>query len=271
MTFFGRLSEHLRIRRITARSAFLAAAIFLPDRPAAAAEVSVAAAADLKFALDAALVDFRKERPDIGVNVTYGSSGNFFSQLSNHAPFDIFLSADAEYPRKLEQEGLTLEGSQFLYAVGRIVVFVPLASPVDIEKAGIRVLADPRIRHVAIANPRHAPYGRAAEAAMRSLGVYDAVKEKLVLGENVAQTAQFVETGNADAGMIALALAMAPELRKAGRYAEIPLTAYPKIEQGGVILKWAKDAGASRALRTFLLGPKGRETLKRFGFFLPEP
>ena len=238
--------------------------------PLRAADVSVVAAADLKFALDSILIDFRKERPDVAVKVTYGSSGNFFSQLSNRAPFDVFLSADAEYPRKLEEAGLVLEGTRFLYAVGRIVLFVPLASPLEIEKAGIKALADSRVRHVAIANPRHAPYGRAAEAAMRSLGVYDVVKEKLVLGENVAQTAQFVETGSADAGIIALGLALALELRTTGRFVEIPLSSYPEIEQGGAILKSTKEPEAARSLRTFLLGPKARETLKRFGFFLPD-
>ncbi len=251
------------------RSVF-ALALLLCARRAPAADVSVAAAADLKFALDTALGDFRKVRPDVDVKVTYGSSGNFFSQLSNGAPFDVFLSADAEYPRKLEEAGLVLEGTRFLYAVGRIVLFVPLASPLEIEKAGIRALVDPRVRHVAIANPRHAPYGRAAEAAMRSLGFYDAVKEKLVLGENVAQTAQFVETGSADAGIIALGLALAPELQKTGRYVELPLSSYPRIEQGGAILKSTKEPDAARALRAFLVGPKGRETLKRFGFFLPD-
>ncbi len=248
----------------------LALALLLGAMRAPAADVSVAAAADLKFALDSVLVDFRKERPDLDVKVTYGSSGNFFSQLSNGAPFDVFLSADAEYPRKLEEAGLVLEGTRFLYAVGRIVLFVPLASPLEIEKSGIKALADPRVRHVAIANPRHAPYGRAAEAALRSLGVYDAVKEKLVLGENVAQTAQFVETGSADAGIIALGLAVAPGLRTTGRFVEIPLSSYPEIEQGGAILRSTKEPEAARALRMFLLGPKAQGTLKRFGFFLPD-
>lgn len=234
-----------------------------------AATVTLAAAADLKFAMDDLVMKFTKLHSTITVNVTYGSSGNFFSQLSNGAPFDMFLSADADFPRQLAAAGHVLADSEFFYAVGRIVLWVPQASSLDVQRLGIAALKDPSVRHIAIANPRHAPYGRAAEAALRSLGVYDDVKAKLVFGENVAQTAQFVESGAADAGIIALGLAMAPAMQQAGRYWEVPLDAYPRMDQGGVIMKAARDPAAARALREFVLSPPGRATLKRYGFAPP--
>lgn len=230
--------------------------------------LDVAAAADLKFAMDELKGAFNKARPDIAVSISYGSSGNFLSQISNGAPFDLFFSADIEYPRRLTEAGLAPKGSEFLYAVGRIVVWVPTASRIPAER-GVQALDAPEVRRIAIANPRHAPYGRAAEAALRAAGIYEAVKDKLVFGENVAQTAQFVESGAADAGIIALSLAIAPALANTGRYFEVPLDTYPRMEQGGIILGRARDPEAAKAFRDFILGPQGRATLKRYGFFLP--
>jgi molybdenum ABC transporter, periplasmic molybdate-binding protein len=231
--------------------------------------VQVAAAADLKFALDEMLEAFHARHPDITAQVTYGSSGNFFAQLSNRAPFDLYLSADVEYPRKLVEQGLAAKDTAFLYAVGRIVVWVPRRSTLDLGHLGMQALLDPSVRNIAIANPKHAPYGRAAEAAMQTLGVYDQAQGRLVFGENVAQTAQFIQSGSADVGIIALALALAPAMREEGRYWEIPLDAYPRMDQGGVILSWAKDRDAAEALRAFMLGPEGHAVLRRYGFFLP--
>ncbi|HSB36183.1 MAG TPA: molybdate ABC transporter substrate-binding protein [Thermoanaerobaculia bacterium] len=235
---------------------------------AGSAEVSVAAAADLKFALDAAVSDFRKSRADVGVTVTYGSSGSFFAQIESGAPFDLFLSADVDYPEKLAARGLTVPGSEFLYAIGRIVVWVRKESPLDLAGRGLLALAAPSVTKVAIANPRHAPYGRAAEAALKSLGVWDAVREKLVFGENVAQAAQFVESGAAEAGILALSLALAPEMAAKGRWAEIPASAHPPLRQGGVILKSSTSPDAAKAFRDYLVGPAGRAALARYGFAL---
>lgn len=235
-----------------------------------AAEISVAAAADLKFALDELVAEFHTNQPSIQAKVTYGSSGSFYAQLQNKAPFDLYFSADIEYPRKLAEAGLALDTNVFLYAIGRIVVWTPKSSPVDVEKLGIQSLLAPSVKKIAVANPQHAPYGRAAVAAMKSLKVYDQAETNLVYGENIAQTAQFVQSGAADIGIIALSLAIAPQMRDAGRYWEIPLDAYPKMEQGGIILNWTKDAEAARAFRDFVLGEHGRTVLKRYGFFLPE-
>jgi len=238
-------------------------------RPASDRVVGVAAAADLKYALDEIVAEFQKSHPAIKVSVTYGSSGNFFSQLANKAPFDIFFSADIDYPNKLIAAGLASENSRFNYAVGRIVVWVPKDSPIDVEKLGIESLAQTSVKKIAIANPEHAPYGRAAEAAMKKLGVYERVKDQLVLGENIAQAAQFVETGAADIGIIALSLAMAPAMKDKGKYWPVPLDAYPTLEQGGVILSWAKDPEATEQFKAFVTGSEGRASLKRYGFTLP--
>jgi molybdate transport system substrate-binding protein len=239
-------------------------------QPSAERTVSVAAAADLKFALDEIAAEFQKRNPAIKVNLTYGSSGNFFSQLSNKAPFDVFFSADIDYPNKLVAAGLAVKDSEFKYAVGRIVVWVRNDSRIDVATLGIESLVQPSVKKIAIANPEHAPYGRAAEAAMKKLGVYDRVKEKLVLGANIAEAAQFVETGAADIGIIALSLAMAPRIIDKGKYWPVPLDAYRTLEQGGVILSWTKDLDAAQQFKSFVTGSDGRAILKRFGFTLPE-
>lgn len=234
-------------------------------------EVRIAAAADLRFALDEIQAEFKKQYPYIDVKIVYGSSGNFFVQLQQQAPFDVYLSADLSYPRRLVEQGVALKETEFLYGVGRLVVWMPEGGiRLDVDALGLQALTDPAARKIAIANPQHAPYGRAAEAALRHYGVYEAVQDRLVFGESVAQTAHFIETGAADAGIIALALALSPEMRKRGRFWMIPLEAYPRIEQGGVILSWAQDLGAAKRFRDFMLGPAGRAILERYGFFLPE-
>lgn len=231
--------------------------------------VTVAAAADLKFALDEVISEFRKAHPPVDVKVTYGSSGSFYAQLSNRAPFDIFFSADIDYPDKLIEAGLASASSRFEYAIGRVVVWAPHGSPIDLEATGIQSLVHPSVRKVAIANPQHAPYGRAAEAAMKSLGVYDRVRDRLVLGENVAQTAQFVESGAAEVGIIALSLAMAPTMRERGHYWLIPDDTHPQLLQGGVIVNWAQDRESADLFKAFVCGPAGRRILNQYGFVLP--
>jgi molybdate transport system substrate-binding protein len=238
--------------------------------PASGRTLRIAAAADLRYALDEVIARFRIEHPDLTVTTTYGSSGTIFAQLVNTAPFDVFLSADISYPRQLAAKGLTLADSEFVYAVGRLVVWVPSSSPLDLQRDGMRVVADARAAHVAIANPDHAPYGVAAVAAMRAASVYEAAKPKLVLGENVSQALQFVQSGAADAGIVALSLALAPAVEQQGRYFVVPLETYPRMEQGGTILRWAASPDAARAFRTFVLSPAARSILKRYGFFLPE-
>ena len=242
------------------------------QRPADAAEtrtLRVAAAADLKVAFADIVAAFERQNPDVKVEVTYGSSGNFYSQLSNRAPFDLFLSADLDYPRRLIEQGLVVPNSEFSYAVGGVVLWVRKASPIALEKLGIEALLDGSVHKIAIANPRHAPYGRAAEAALKKLGIYDSVKDRLVYGENISQTAQFVESGAADIGLISHSLAAAPPLSDEGRSWEIPADSYPSLEQGGVILSWAQDRQTAEALRSFIVGEPGKEILHRYGFRSP--
>jgi len=237
--------------------------------PSQVSTVSVAAASDLKFALDELLIEFEKLHPQIDVRPTYGSSGNFYAQLTNQAPFDIFFSADIAYPRRLIEQGHATRESEFLYGIGQIVVWARTESPLDVKALGMQALVAPGVRKVAIANPQHAPYGRAAEAALKHLGLYEQVQNRLVLGENIAQTAQFVESGAAEVGVIALSLALAPALKDQGQHWVVPAEAYPKLEQGGVILHWARDREATESLRAFVIGEQGRTILGRYGFQLP--
>ncbi|HSI92281.1 MAG TPA: molybdate ABC transporter substrate-binding protein [Jiangellaceae bacterium] len=231
--------------------------------------VRVAAASDLKFALDDIAAELAAAEPEIELAITYGSSGTFFQQISNGAPFDLYLSADLAYPRELAGAGLAYSDDLFAYAVGRLVLWTPDGSPVDPD-SGLAALADPEVTRVAIANPEHAPYGVAAVAAMQSAGVYEAVEDKLVLGENVAQAAEFVQSGNAQAGIIALSLALSPPLLAAGSYAEIPLDTFLRIDQGGVVLAGARDAAAAHRVKDYLTSEPGQAVLERYGFFLPD-
>lgn len=229
-------------------------------------EVRVAAAADLQFALERVLADGAGALAGIRPAIVYGSSGSFFAQIENGAPFDLFLSADVDYPRRLAAKGLA-DGEVFSYAVGRVALWVPAASRLDLRSLGVRALLDPSVRKVAIANPRHAPYGRAAEAALRSLAVWDGVKEKLVLGENVAQAAQFATGGGAQGGLVALSLALAPPLAKSTTHVAIAAERHTPLRQRMLLLKGA-DAEA-RAFHAWLLQPAARATLARYGFTPP--
>lgn len=230
--------------------------------------VRVAAASDLKFALDEIAATLPTASPPVRLSVSYGSSGTLYQQLLNGAPFDMYLSADLSYPEKLVTAGQGQSSDVFEYAVGRLVVWAPTGSPVD-PTSGLSALTDPAAAKVAIANPEHAPYGVAAVAAMRAAGVYDQVRPKLVLGENVAQAAEFVQSGNAQVGVIALSLALSPQLSGAGRWSEVPLTSFPRLRQGGLVLTRATDPRAARQVRDALLSPAGRAVLARYGFSEP--
>src|SRR5439155_19506616 len=171
--------------------------------PARADTINVAAASDLSFALQEIIGAFEHETGH-HVHLTLGSSGNFYAQIVNGAPFEVFLWADMDYPKQLEATGYVVPGSTFAYGLGALAVWIPKISTVKVDKSGMQALLDNSVRKIAIANPDHAPYGRAAVAAMKSANIYDRVKPKLVLGENVSQAAQFVQSGAADIGMIAL-------------------------------------------------------------------
>jgi molybdate transport system substrate-binding protein len=230
-------------------------------------EIRVAAAADLKFAMGELEGEF-EEQTGTKVDVTYGSSGNLFSQIQNGAPFDLFFSADIEYPRKLEAAGLAEPGTLYQYAAGRIVIWMPAEAKLDVAKLGWKALLDDSVQRIAIANPEHAPYGRAAVAALQKAGIYDRVKRKLVFGENISQAAQFVQSGNAQAGFVALSLAISPGMAEGKKWI-IPMEMHPAIEQGAILLKSAKNKDAARAFLQFVKSAGGRNILRKCGFEVP--
>ena len=247
------------------RSAVLVISVSLGVAAAAAAQpLRVAAASDLQAALPSIAADFEKTTGK-KVALTFGSSGNFFAQLQNGAPFDVFLSADIDYPRRLERDGQAEKGSLSRYATGRIVLWIRNDSAIDLKR-GLAALTDVRVRKVAIANPDHAPYGRAAVAALQHASVYDRVLPKLVRGENISQAAQFVQSGNADAGIVALSLALAPALTSSGHYVEIPDRFYPPIEQAAVVIAASKQKAIARQFVDSLQQPDSARTLTAFGF-----
>ena len=236
---------------------------------ALAEEITIAAASDLNFAFREIATEYENTTGN-HVRLTLGSSGNFFAQIQNGAPFDLYFSADIAYPRNLEEAGLTVPGSLYQYAVGRIVLWTGHELRIDVTK-GFEALREPTIRKIAIANPKHAPYGRAAVAAMEHFKVYDQVKDRLILGENISQAAQFIESGACDVGIIALSLAVAPAMKSKGTYWEVPADAHLPLEQGAVILKSSKNQEAARQFLEFIKGPNGQEIMKRYGFIVPSP
>ncbi|MBZ5529268.1 MAG: molybdate ABC transporter substrate-binding protein [Acidobacteriia bacterium] len=243
----------------------LAATVFSAAQPET---LSIAAASDLRFAMQELAARFEQQTGN-KVNVTYGSSGNFFAQIQSGAPFDLFFSADSDYPRQLVAAGLAESGTFYEYAVGRLVLWVPADSPVDVVHRGWDALLDPAIRKIAIANPQHAPYGRAAVAALKSVGIYERVESKLVYGENISQAAQFVQSGNAQVALLAYSLAVSPTLQSAGKYWEVPAAAHPPLLQAAVVLRSSPRKALAQSFLQFLKSPEGQSILRRNGFTSP--
>ncbi len=229
-------------------------------------EVVVAAAADLKFAMDSLVTFFSRSHPDVHIKVVYGSSGNFFQQIINNAPFDCYFSADIDYPKQLKAKGLTLSDIH-LYGTGQLVLWSKTLDPA-VEK--MQSLTNPSVRKIAIANPAHAPYGKRAEEAIRRYGLYDQVKDKLVMGENIAQTAQYAQSGAADVGIIALSLALSPAMqRTGGKYWVVPADAHQPLEQGCVLLPHSKGNTGAALFMTYISTLEAKAILKSFGFSQP--
>jgi molybdate transport system substrate-binding protein len=237
---------------------------------AQSAELRVAAASDLSFVLPEIVAGFEKQS-GAQVKPSLGSSGNFAAQIQNGAPFDVFMAADISYPRKLIEAGFADAGTLFTYGSGRIVVWVPKTSKLDFEREGLRALANGHVSKIAIANPQHAPYGRAAVAALTHERIYEPLKPKLVLGENVSQAAQFVQSGNADAGIVALSLVLAPGMSDKGKYWVVPTHSYPPLEQAAVVMKSSTQPQLARAFIEYLGSPAAKELLRRYGFAIDTP
>lgn len=257
----------MRLRRVLLllTAALLAPALALPaeQRP-----IAVAVAANMRPAFEEIASRFQARNPGVEVKASYGSSGNFFAQIANGAPFDLFLSADAEFPARVVEKGLA-DGSPFTYAYGKLVVWIPKGSKLDLDGKGLAALTDAAVQKIAIANPEVAPYGRAAKAALEKAGLWKQLESRIVMGQSVSQTAQFVQSGNAQAGFLPLSMARSPPLSDEGRAWPVPPSSYQRIEQAGVVVKGARQAALARELAAFITSDGAKDVLARLGYDLP--
>ncbi len=241
----------------------------VPRARSAGHEITVAAAADLSAALAEVAATYEK-RTGVKVKLSFGASGALTQQIQNGAPFDVFFSADMDYPRQLIAGGQAEGATLYRYALGRLVLWVPKDSPLDVEHTGMDVLLDPSVKKISIANPQHAPYGRAGTAALKHYGLYEKLADRLVLGENVSQAAQFVESGNAQVGFVALAHAIAPAMQGKGKYWVVPAAAYPPLDQGVVLISHSPHALEAAAFLEYVKTAEAAAVLQRYGFSLPD-
>jgi len=248
---------------------FLALVAPIPSVSAADRVINVAAAADLSAALQEVAANYQK-RSGVAVKLSFGASGALTQQIQNGAPFDVFFSADMDYPRQLIAGGQAESSTLYRYAVGQLVLWVRKDSPLDVEHSGIQVLLDPSVKKIAVANPQHAPYGRAAISTLKHYDLYQKVAGRLVLGENVSQAAQFVESGNAQAGFVALAHAMAPAMRGKGKYWIVPADAYPMLAQGAVLISRSAHRQDAAAFLEYMKSAEVAAVVQRYGFSVSE-
>ncbi len=250
------------LRRATLLALTFAAAVLRGDE-----SVSIAAAANFVHALDALNAEFKKSAPDATATSATGASGSLVAQIKNGAPFDLFLSADLDYPRALVAAGLADEKSLATFATGRLVLWTTRPS---LElKSVTAVVRDPTVKKIAVANLDTAPYGRAARQALEQLGVWSDAQPKLVVGENISQTAQFVATGNADIGFVALSLVLAPNLPERGRWLVVPADLHAPLAHGAVLTVRGATNPAARRYLEFLRGAAARKVLEGFGYGVP--
>ena len=243
--------------------------MYAPAQNQNTSELTIAAAADLSSALKDITDNFERGT-GVHTRLSFGASGALTQQIENGAPFDIFFSADMDYPRQLIKDGQADASSLSQYAVGKLVLWVPSDSPLDVEQKGLQILLDPSVHKISIANPQHAPYGRAAVEALKHAGLYDRLSEHFVMGENISQAAQFVESGNAQAGFVALAHAVAPSMRGKGKYWVVPADYYTPLAQGVVILSHSPHKKEAREFLRYFKTQAVSATLQRYGFTLPE-
>ncbi len=240
-----------------------------PGTPAFSQDVlTIAAAADLQPLMQEVVSRYKQEPHNRGtkISLVFGSSGNLTTQIENGAPYDLFFSANEQFARRLIANRHAISGSFRTYAAGKLAIWVPPGSKLDLDRAGAKALLDPAVHQIAIANPQHAPYGQAAIEALKHFGLYDAVASKLVLGENVSQAAQFVVSGNAQAGIFALSLALAPPM-KSGHFWIVPGYAYAPLRQAAVVVAATQHPATARAFLDFFL--RQRSLLSQFGFDVP--
>ncbi len=268
MNYFMRSRLQL-LRNACTRVLTLGVAVYLLAMPIARAQqLRIAAAADLQFAMKDLAARYQAQSKQ-DVTISYGSSGNFFTQIENGAPFDLFFSADIAYPRKLIAANLADPQTLYSYAFGRLVLWAPPEAQLHLAEKGLSVLLDPRVQKIAIANPAHAPYGQAAVAALQKAGIFDQVKSKLVYGENISQAAQFVQSSNAQVGIIALSLATSPAMQKGERWL-VPAEFHPPLEQAAVVISSVKNKKSAASFLDFIKSSEGREILAKYGFTMTQ-
>jgi molybdate transport system substrate-binding protein len=231
--------------------------------PALAEQVLVAVTANFLPPFRELAIEFEKTGGHT-VRVVSGSSGNFYSQIKNGAPFDVFFSADAERPKLLEEEGLGVKDSRFTYAIGRLVLWSPNPNLITGEHS----LRTEHFKHLAMANPKTAPYGVAALQTMQKLGVWDTLQPRIVMGENLGQTMGFIESGNAELGFVALSQALDPKLNAKGARWDVPTDLHAPIKQDVILLAKGKDNPAAKSLMAFVGGPQAKEIIERYGYVL---
>lgn len=254
-------------RRVLAVCAILALLGAMRTVRGQAGDLTIAAASDLQTVFPQLVSGFERTT-GLKATVTFGSSGTFFAQIQNGAPYDLYFSADIDYPRRLGASGHADAAWLFPYAAGRLVLWTRRDSGIDLTP-GLRVLTDARVRRIAIANPTVAPYGRAAVAALRSAQIYDAVRPKLVQGDNIAQTAQLADSGNADVAILSHSLALGPALSASGTWVDIPASTHPPIEQGAIIVNATKRRAAAQRFIVYMKGAEAQIILRRYGFTIP--
>lgn len=257
-----------RLRRFIA-FLLLVTGVLLPQAQSADREINVAAAADLSAPLQEIAASYEK-RTHVAVKLSFGASGALTQQIQNGAPFDVFFSADMDYPKQLIAAGVAESATLYRYAVGHLVLWVPADSPLDVEHKGMDVLLDPSVKKISMANPQHAPYGRAAAATLKHYGLYEKVSDRLVLGENISQAAQFVESGNAQVGFVALAHVVAPAMQGKGKYWTVPAEAYPALDQGVVLISHSPHHQDAEAFLGFVKTEEAADLLRRYGFISPD-
>lgn len=229
---------------------------------AQAQKVNVAAAANLKYVLEEIKNEYVKLNPKAKVNLTFGASGMLVQQISNGAKFDFFMSADNEFPLKLKDKGLTT-GPMSTYAFGKLVIY---STTLDVEKLGLEALKNSSVKKIAIANPETATYGTRSVELLKSLKLYDQLKAKIVIGENITQTAQFAYTGNAEIGFIALSLAIAPEMAGSGKYYIISPKQYSPIEQACILIKTPVLNTEAAKFKKFVLSAATKSIWVKYGY-----
>ena len=238
---------------------------FAAAAPAAAQDkITVAAAADLHGVLDRIVDAYKAGHPGKQIDVSYGSSGNLTTQIEQGAPFDVFFSADSDFPERLVRGGKAV-GTPMQYAEGHIVLW---SASMDLKGVTVQQLTQPRFKRIAIANPAHAPYGKRSEQALRSAGIWDAIQPKIVKGENIAQTAQFIRSGNAQVGFVAESFARSPEAK--GSYVTVPTTMYQPLKQSFVLTRHGADAALAKDFMAYVRGPQARALFMQYGFYVPD-